>query len=34
MAQIMQAIGLREQDNLSAIWDPACGFGTSGLVAG
>lgn len=29
--QIIQAIGLREQDNLSAIWDPACGFGTSAV---
>lgn len=28
--QILQAIGLREQENGSAIWDPACGFGTSG----
>lgn len=29
--QVMQAIGLREQENGSAIWDPACGFGTSGV---
>lgn len=27
--QIVQAIGLREQENGSAIWDPAAGFGHS-----
>lgn len=27
--QIINAIGLRERDNGSAVWDPACGFGTS-----
>jgi len=28
--QIVEAIGLRENENGSAIWDPACGYGTSG----
>lgn len=28
--QIVAAIGLREQENGSTIWDPACGYGHSG----
>lgn len=28
--QIVAAIGLREQENGSAIWDPACGYGHCG----
>lgn len=28
--QIVNAIGLREQESSAAIWDPACGYGHSG----